>query len=155
MIGLLLVLHRARKAAEAAGKTCLEDDYLQRAISLYAKIVQRGLKESPPPENNNKRGKTKKSAARNVLERLKTQQVAILRLALDFSVSFDNNQAERDLRMVKVHQKVSGCFRSVEGSEIFCRIRGYLSTLRKQGHDMLTALHNTFLGCPVTPELCA
>lgn len=153
MIALLVALHRAEKAAKEAGETCLDEDYLQRAVRLYDKIVERGLKENPPPENNAKRGKTKKSAAGNILERLNRHQAAILRFAFDFSVPFDNNQAERDLRMVKVHQKVSGCFRSVEGSKIFCRIRGYLSTLRKQGRDVLTALHNTFLGCPDIPQL--
>ena len=71
----------------------------------------------------------------------------------DFRLPFDNNQAERDLRMMKLRQKISGGFRSMEGAQKFCRIRGYISTLRKQGIDVLNVLKQVFIGNPIFPVL--
>ena len=90
--------------------------------------MARGLSGLPPPGVPEQVTKQ----ARNLLPRLERRKEEVLRFLTDFSVAFDNNQAERDLRMIKLQQKTSGCFRTEEGARRFCRIRSYLSTARKQ-----------------------
>ena len=150
---LLRSLLRAKAAAQAAGEPALDPNLLQRYCGVYRQIVARGLAHNPLPERTGKRGRPANGETRSLLVRLQRHEEAVLRFALDFAVPFDNNQAERDLRMVKLRQKVSGCFRSADGAKHFCRIRGYLSTLRKQGADILNALHSVFTGNPIYPSL--
>lgn len=119
----------------------------------YRRIVKKGLEENPLPaadEMPKKRGRRKKSKSRNLVERFANFADEILAFAEDFNIPFDNNQAERDLRMMKVQQKISGSFRSRDGAGIFCRIRGYISTNRKQGFNVLQALQQVFQRQPLS-----
>ncbi len=139
--------------AKAVGQQELDVLMLSRLLHRYEEILSEGYLANPPAPPQKKRtgGRPKQSPARNLLDRLSQEKWAVLRFLHDFAVPFDNNQAERDLRMIKVQQKVSGCFRTENGVTIFCRIRSYLSTLRKQGIQLLSALQQTLSGHPVLP----
>ena len=121
----------------------------------YRFILKEAQIECPEPEKpkeKGKRGRLKRSKSRNLLERLITYEEDILRFMENTDVPFTNNQGENDIRMTKVQQKISGCFRSMEGAKMFCRIRGYLSTCRKQGvssSEAMTLLFNNKL-----PSFC-
>ncbi len=118
-------------------------------LKEYRQILQDSQQECPAPSNERKagqRGRIKKSKSRNLLERLDTYQKDTLRFMDEIDVPFTNNQGENDLRMTKVQQKISGCFRSLEGAKIFCRIRGYLNTCRKHGIGATEALEILFSG---------
>jgi transposase len=153
LIRLLLSMQAAVAEAQAAGKTALPPKHLTGYEAAYTRFIQEGLRANPPPKPTGKRGRPKQTPARNLLDRLVTHRAAILAFLHDFRVPFDNNQAERDLRMLKIKQKVSGCFRSTEGADQFCRIRGYISTLRKQGYSVLDGLTSVFAGQPLMPRL--
>ena len=135
------------------GRTGFSPQERARYEAVYARLIALGQQQNPACVPSGKRGRTRQSAAYNLLARLDKYRVWVLAFAWDFSVPFNNNQAERDLRMVKLRQKISGCFRSTEGASWFCRIRGYISTLRKQGISVLTALTSVFEGKPLMPKL--
>lgn len=123
--------------------------------TCYQKILDQGETQNPlevlAPDAKKKRGRRKKSKARNLLERLDEHRKEVLAFMYDFNVPFDNNLAERDIRMVKVQQKISGTFRSPEGAKAFCRIRSYLSTARKNAHHAMDVLQKVFDGTPWLP----
>lgn len=154
LIDLLVSMKAHVDQAKAAGHACLDPPVFEQLLKQYQQIVRQGDEANPKAgaSPHKKRGKIKQSPARNLLDRLSTQQDAVLRFLSDVRVPFDNSQAERDIRMLKVQQKVSGCFRSLLGVEAFCRIRGYVSTLRKQGMNILTALEMACAGHPIFPS---
>ncbi len=161
MKDLLVEIKAYVDTAREQGATRLDEAVGAAFVARYQAIVAEGYAANPPPAapdpdtRPTTRGRPKQSKARNLLDRLSGHQQEVLAFMTDWRVPFDNNQAERDLRMIKVQQKVSGCFRSATGPVVFCRLRGYLSTLKKQGQQMLPALKSVFAGHPLLPDLAA
>ena len=113
----------------------------------YRAILAKGAEECPlAPPNPKKRGRTKQTKSRNLLDRLRDFEGDTLRFMKESIVPFTNNLAENDLRMTKVQQKISGCFRSLEGAKYFCRIRSYLLTCQKNGIKPTDGLQMLFEG---------
>ncbi len=135
------------KASKSEQKKLSDKDYanLQKR---FRNIISRGEKELPliPPKPRGKRGKIAKSDAHNLWERIKDNEQAVLLFAKDSHVSFTNNRAERDLRMAKVKQKVSGCFRTLKYAEAYCRISSYLQTMTNKGYNPLIAIQMALAG---------
>ena len=151
--------------ARAAGQDSLEEVLRVTLDAHYDHLLDQGRAANPfpppppPPAGTPpvpaRRGKKKQTKAQNLLDRLDTRHHEVLAFLDDFAVPFDNNQAERDLRMMKVQQKIAGGFRSPAGAAAFARIRGYVSTLRKQGIPVLRALEGVFAGAPLVPTFSA
>jgi transposase len=112
--------------------------------TVYDDIVREGERLNPAHS-----GRVKQSTSVNLLRRFRQHADAVLRFVGDFAVPFTNNTAERAVRMPKVKQKISGCFRTLDGAEHFCVIRSCLDTLRKQGHNMLAVSQHAFAGNPI------
>jgi transposase len=150
---LLLDMKEATDQARKLGLATLPplevEDWQAQFVALVAHADALTPTAQAPPGT---KGRAKQSAARNLLNRLIGEREAVLAFLHRLVVPFDNNQAERDVRMVKVQQKVSGSFRSEAGATAFCRIRSYLSTLRKQGVDLLGSLEATLRGHPILPS---
>jgi hypothetical protein len=133
--------------AKRTRKKLTPNEY-QNLQKRYRNILTRGEKELPPipPRQNGKRGRVAKSDAHNLWERMKRHEKAVLLFAQLSYVSFTNNRAERDLRMSKVKQKVSGCFRTSQYAEAYCRISSYLQTMANQGYNPLVAIQLALSG---------
>jgi transposase len=117
-------------------------------------VVKNGFLAEPvvKPQKIKKRGRQKKSNSLRLLEVFRDAKDRVLRFIYDPLVPFDNNMAERDLRMIKLKQKISGTFRTKKGGQVFCRIRGYISTIRKHGYNIMEALKMAIIGQPMNFE---
>jgi len=124
-------------------------------LKRYQAILKEGYAANPlekPPRSKPKRGRPKKTKAQNLLIRLDLYESFVLAFLHDMRIPFTNNQAEQDIRMIKVRQKISGCFRTMNGAISFARIRSYLSTARKYGLDLLPSITNAISGKPFIPH---
>jgi transposase len=145
---MMVLLKEINKATHEAGgrlDIMASEHYRKR----YRLLLEEAEKECPAPDSTKRkgsRGRVPRSKARNLLDRLRNFESDVLRFMDEEDVPFSNNQAENDLRMTKVQQKISGCFRSFDGARIFCRIRSYLSTCRKQGLTPSESLRLLFQG---------
>jgi len=151
MIDFLLNANDICEAARQKQSTLCTAD-IAAFDTLYNAILCEGERLNPEVvKPAGKRGRCKQSIAFNLLRRLRQHADAVLLFILDPAVPFTNNLGERAVRMPKVKQKISGCFRTLDGAENFCVIRSCLDTLRKQGHGMLDVLQRAFAGNPVQP----
>jgi transposase len=153
---LSVCLLEAKQEVDSAKE--LEIDGLSKAridyfYNRYCRILHQGKKELPilQAPKIKKRGRVKQHKVKNLHDRLVNHKHEVLAFVYDFDAPFDNNLAERDVRMAKVKQKVSGCFRSRKGADVFCRIRGYISTARKQERNIFNALNDAFNGNAFDP----
>jgi transposase len=152
MIELLVETKRSVDAARADGHERLDPRMLDRYRQRYSAIIDAGHRANPPVMLVTPgRRRPARSKAANLLARLDSLRDDVLRFATDLSVPFDNNLSERDVRMVKLQQKISGCWRSPAGAGRFCDIRSFISTVRKQGGNVLDALRGVFEGHPALP----
>ena len=152
----LLSTKQVVEQAQLTEATALPMEKVAQIERIYNQLVASALQANPPPAGGwpkGKRGRAKKTKPRNLAERLDKHRHEVLAFVYDFKVPFDNNLAERDIRMLKVQQKISGCFRSRAGAKDFCTIRSYLSTMRKQGVSVWSALGSVFSGNILMPDL--
>jgi len=151
MHDFLLDLHAACQQWRLAGVGSVPPIERDEWVARFFEILAAGYAAQPPPPSRapgKRPGRHKHSKAKNLLDALLTRAEQVLAILDDLRIPFTNNQAERDLRMAKVQQKIAGTFRSATGATAFCRIRSYLAPMQKQGHPLLSALAAVFHGHP-------
>ena len=152
---LLVKIKDAAAAARAASAVQLTEKQQAAWLRRYAQLVRKAAKINPVLTLSQQKDETPKKqrsgqpTPRNLIARLHRRRDEVLRFMTDLSVPFDNNGSERDLRMIKLQQKTSGCFRTADGAREFCRLRSYLSTARKQGYSLLPSLERVMVGKPL------
>jgi transposase len=150
---LLSDLFEKVNKAKAENKDSLQTNQLAYWSNKYDRLIAAGWKEHPLPKKRTaKRGAIKKSKTQNMLHRFANYKEWILAFARDFRIPYGNNLAEQAIRMMKVKQKISGCFRSEQGAKAFAIIRSYISTMQKQGISIFDALDHAIAGNPLAPS---
>ena len=154
MISLLIEIHRRVEDLKLQNINNMPDEEIQKWHNQYHDIIDKGIAEDvqKSPIILNKKGKQKKSKSLQLLLKFQQYDIETLAFMYDFEVPFDNNLAERDLRMQKLRQKISGCFRGKNGANVSCRVRSYISTARKNGIDAMEAILKAVKGQPYIPE---
>ena len=149
---LLSTMNKEVHKAKKKGKACFPKHKVTQLTQYYEDICKSAMVYYPPPDTRTKvRGRAAQAKGKNLLDRFVKHKEGVLRFSTDFSVPFTNNLAERDLRMIKVKEKISGTFASFKGGEIFARIRGYISTVKKNNRSVLEELNNVLNGNPYIP----
>ena len=153
---LLSTMNKEVHKAKNKNKTCFPKYKVSQFTKYYDDICKSAMVYYPPPDPTIKKakGRTAQAKGKNLLDRFIKHKKEVLRFSTDFTVPFTNNLAERDLRMIKVKEKISGTFASFKGGEIFARIRGYISTVKKNNKSVLEELNNALQGKPYIPVGC-
>ena len=154
MKSLLIEIYKQVEEAKKAGKRKLSSRLIEQYEKRYHQIIKKGFwyHQTLTPLKKRARGRRKQRPGKNLLDRLLKRQAETLMFMHDFAIPFTNNLAERDIRMNKVKEKISGCFRTIDGAQMFCRIRSYISTTRKQGSNIMKALELAVQGLPRLPN---
>ncbi|BDF33322.1 hypothetical protein CE91St62_13870 [Lachnospiraceae bacterium] len=148
-IDLLMEMKKVKDKAIEAGKESLSYYHNQKFEKRYEELIKQAREKNPLPVTTaKKRGRKKKGKILALVERLDNYKASVCLFIHDFMVPFDNNQAERNIRIIKVKTKVSGCFRSEEGARDYLKIMSYVGTAHKQGHNAYDAIRNAISGCP-------
>ena len=148
-IDLLLEMKKVKDKAVEVGKETLSYYHYHKFDKRYDELIKQAREENPlPVTTEKKRERKKKGKILALVERLDNYKASVCLFIHNFMVPFDNNQAERDLRMIKVKTKVSGCFRSEEGARDYLKIMSYIGTAHKQGHNAYDAIRKAISGCP-------